>query len=99
MAIWPNGSPGAKEGNVNKRESLMQRLRKLLGEAPGMELLNPNLLFGSAWFWTLPEVQEAQREIDARNANFRRYLGIDKGFGEIAKEADAQTPLSRTMGH
>ena len=36
-----------------------------------MQLLNPNLLFGTAWFWTLPEVHEAQKEIDAQIAEFR----------------------------
>jgi hypothetical protein len=26
------------------------------------------------WFWTLPEVHEAQKEIDARNAELRRLI-------------------------
>ena len=38
------------------------RLRQV-SAAPGMDLLNPNLLFGTAWFWTLPEVHRVQREI------------------------------------
>ena len=54
-------------------ESLMQRLRRL-DDWPGSELLNSNLLFGTAWFWTLPEVHEAQKEIDARNAELRRLI-------------------------
>ena len=36
---------------------------------------NPNLLFGTAWFWTLPEVHEAQKEIDVRNAELRQLIG------------------------
>ena len=26
-----------------------------------MDLLNPNLLFGTAWFWTLPEVHRVEK--------------------------------------
>ena len=51
----------------------MQRLSGL-DEWPDLELLNPNLLFGTAWFWTLPEVNEAQKEIDARNAELRQLI-------------------------
>ena len=57
-------------GSHEQRE-LMQRLSRLDDWA---ELLNPNLLFGTAWFWTLPEVHEAQKEIDARNAELRRLI-------------------------
>ena len=42
-----------------------------------VSLLNPNLLFGTAWFWTLPEVQEVQWEIDALAIQFRRSIGMD----------------------
>ena len=55
-------------------ESLMQQLTRLDEYWPGSELLNPNLLFGTAWFWTLPEVHEAQKEIDARNAELRQLI-------------------------
>jgi hypothetical protein len=50
--------------------------------APGMDLLNPNLLFGTAWFWTLPEVHRVQREINALTNLFRRSIGMD---GEALK--------------
>ena len=36
-----------------------------------VSLLNPNLLFGTAWFWTLPEVHRVQREINALTNLFR----------------------------
>jgi hypothetical protein len=46
---------------------------------PGLELLNPNLFFGTAWFWTLPEIQDVQEEIDALTSQFRRYIGVYDG--------------------
>jgi hypothetical protein len=46
--------------------------------ASGLELLDPNLVFGTAWFWTLPEVHEVQKEIDALTRQFRRYLGLNE---------------------
>jgi hypothetical protein len=52
----------------------MRRLRRLDEYWAGSELLNSNLLFGTAWFWTLPEVHEAQKEIDARNAELRLLI-------------------------
>jgi len=59
----------------------VQKLRRLreLNAARGSDLLNPDLLFGTAWFWTLPEVHEVQKEIDALNARFRRSIGISHG--------------------
>ena len=45
---------------------------------PGLELLNPNLVFGTAWFWTLPEVHEVQKEIDTLRRQFRRYIGLNE---------------------
>src|SRR6478672_10222886 len=33
-------------------------------------------LFGTAWFWTLPEVHDAQKEIDTLNNHFRRSIGM-----------------------
>ena len=42
-------------------------------------LLNPKLVFGTAWFWTLPEVHDVQEEIDALSSQFRRYLGVNDG--------------------
>ena len=44
---------------------------------PGLELLNPKLVFGTAWFWTLPEVHDVQEEIDALSSQFRRYIGVN----------------------
>jgi hypothetical protein len=41
---------------------------------PGLELLNPNLVFGTAWFWTLPEIHDVQEDIDALRKEFRRLL-------------------------
>ena len=48
-----------------------------MSAAPGIDLLNPNLLFGTAWFWTLPEVHRVLREIDALTNLFRRSIGMD----------------------
>ena len=39
------------------------------------ELLSQNLVFGTAWFWTLPEVHNIQTEIDLLTSQFRRYIG------------------------
>ena len=44
---------------------------------PGFDLLNPKLVFGTAWFWTLPEVHDVQEEIDALAGQFRRYIGVN----------------------
>jgi hypothetical protein len=46
---------------------------------PGLHLLNPKLVFGTAWFWTLPEVHDVQEEIDALGSQFRRYIGVNEG--------------------
>jgi hypothetical protein len=43
-----------------------------------LELLNPNLVFGTAWFWTLPEIHEVQKKIDALTRQFRRYTGLNE---------------------
>jgi hypothetical protein len=51
---------------------------------PGLELLNPNLVFGTAWFWTLPEVQEVQKEIDALQEEFRRYIGLNERMARMS---------------
>jgi hypothetical protein len=45
---------------------------------PGLELLSPNLVFGTAWFWTLPEVHDVQEEIDALSRQFQQYIGLDQ---------------------
>jgi hypothetical protein len=50
---------------------------------PGSELLNPNLVFGTAWFWTLPEVHEVQKEIDVLTQEFRRYIGLDERMARV----------------
>ena len=31
---------------------------------PGFDLLNPKLVFGTAWFWTLPEVHDVQEDAE-----------------------------------
>ena len=41
-----------------------------------LQLLNPKLVFGIAWFWTVPEVQDVQEEIDVRRSEFRGYIGV-----------------------
>ena len=46
---------------------------------PGLDLLNPKLVYGTAWFWTLPEVHDVQEEIDAFSSQFRRYIGVNDG--------------------
>ena len=55
--------------------SVPSRLREV-------SLLNPNLLFGTAWFWTLPEVHRVQREINALTNLFRRSKGMERESGE-----------------
>ena len=47
------------------------------------DLLNPNLLFATAWFWTLPEVHRVEREIEALTNLFRRSIGMERESGEI----------------
>jgi hypothetical protein len=44
---------------------------------PALKLLNPKLVFGTAWFWTLPEVHAVQAEIDTLSSQFRRYVGVN----------------------
>ena len=51
--------------------------REVSTTRPGLELLNPKLAFGTAWFWTSPEVHDVQEEIDALNSQFRRYIGVN----------------------
>jgi hypothetical protein len=58
---------------------------------PGLELLNPNLIFGTAWFWTLPEVHEVRKEIDTLRQQFRRYTGLNERLARLAFEIRAQT--------
>ena len=45
---------------------------------PGLELLSPKLVFGTAWFWTLPEIHDVQEEIDALSRQFRQYIGVNQ---------------------
>jgi hypothetical protein len=52
---------------------------------PGLELLNPNLVFGTAWFWTLPEVHEVQKEIDTLTRQFRRYIGLSERLARASR--------------
>jgi hypothetical protein len=60
---------------------------------PGLELLNPNLVFGTAWFWTLPEVHEVQKEIDALSEEFRRYIGLNE---RLASVSDLKSAIEAT---
>jgi len=63
--------------DTDRRESLVPSRLREMSAAPGIDLLNPNLLFGTAWFWTLPEVHRVQREINALTNLFRRSIGMD----------------------
>ena len=63
--------------DTDRRESLVPSRLREMSAAPGIDLLNPNLLFGTAWFWTLPEIHRAQREINALTDLFRRSIGMD----------------------
>jgi hypothetical protein len=58
---------------------------------PGLELLNPNLVFGTAWFWTLPEVHEVQKEIDMLNGEFRKYIGLNERLARAFEESGPST--------
>ena len=63
--------------NESSREVSTSRASAITPTRPGLELLNPKLVFGTAWFWTLPEVHDVQEEIDALNSQFRRYIGVN----------------------
>jgi len=63
--------------NDSRREVSTSRASTITSTRPGLELLNPKLVFGTAWFWTLPEVHDVQEEIDALNDQFRRYIGMN----------------------
>ena len=63
--------------NDSRREVSTSRANTITSTRPGLELLNPELVFGTAWFWTLPEVHDVQEEIDALNDQFRRYIGMN----------------------
>jgi hypothetical protein len=65
--------------NEARREVSNSRASTITTTRPGLEFLNPKLVFGTAWFWTLPEVRDVQEEIDALNCQFRRYIGVDDG--------------------
>ena len=65
--------------DTDRRESLVPSRLREMSAAPGIDLLNPNLLFGTAWFWTLPEIHSVQREINALTNLFRRSIGMDGG--------------------
>ena len=62
--------------NESRREVSTSRASQMTSTRSGLELLNPKLVFGTAWFWTLPEVHDVQEEIDALNSQFRRYIGV-----------------------
>ena len=63
--------------DTDHRESLVPSRLREMSAAPEIDLLNPNLLFGTAWFWTLPEIHRVQREINALTNLFRRSIGMD----------------------
>jgi hypothetical protein len=63
--------------NESRREVSTSRASAITSTRPGLELLNPKLVFGTAWFWTLPEVDDVQEEIDALNDQFRRCIGVN----------------------
>jgi len=63
--------------NEFRREFRYPRARATSSTLPGLELLNLKLVFGTAWFWTLPEVHDVQEEIDALSGQFRRYIGMN----------------------
>jgi hypothetical protein len=63
--------------NEFRREVSTSRASATSPTLPG--LLNPKLVFGTAWFWTLPEVHDVQEEIDALSSQFRRYIGVSDG--------------------
>ena len=65
--------------NEFRREVSTSRASATTSTLPGLELLNPKLVFGTAWFWTLPEVHDVQEEIDALGSQFRRYIGVNDG--------------------
>jgi hypothetical protein len=65
--------------NEFRREVSTLRASATTSTLPGLELLNLNLVFGTAWFWTLPEVHDVQEEIDALSSEFRRYIGVNDG--------------------
>jgi hypothetical protein len=65
--------------NEFRREVSISRASATTPTLPGLELLNLNLVFGTAWFWTLPEVHDVQEEIDALSSQFRRYIGVIDG--------------------
>ena len=63
--------------------------RRELNATPGMDLLNPDLIFGTAWFWTLPEVHDPENDTDALAREFRRLFP--------ATAPNAHSPLPITM--
>ena len=65
--------------NEFRREVTTSRASATSPILPGLELLNPQLVFGTAWFWALPEVQDVQEEIDTLNSQFRRSIGVNDG--------------------
>lgn len=68
----------SKMNNESRREVSTPRTNATCFLHPESELLNPKLVFGIAWFWTLPEVQDVQEEIDALRSQFRRYIGFNE---------------------
>ena len=65
--------------NEFRREVTTSRASATSPTVPGLELLNPQLVFGTAWFWALPEVHDVQEEIDTLNSQFRRSIGVHDG--------------------
>lgn len=65
--------------NEFRREVTTSRASATSPTLPGLELLNPRLVFGTAWFWALSEVHDVQEEIDTLNSQFRRSIGVNDG--------------------
>jgi hypothetical protein len=65
--------------NETRREIRTSQANATTSTVPGLELLNLKLVFGTAWFWTLPEVHDVQEEIDALRSQFRQYIGVKDG--------------------
>jgi hypothetical protein len=65
--------------NEFRREVTTARASVTSPTLPGLELLNPQRVFGTAWFWALPEVHDVQEEIDTLNSQFRRSIGVNDG--------------------
>lgn len=73
--LYPPGSNSALECLMNSE--LQSDIRHSQSSwRNDLHLLRPGLIFGTAWFWTLPEVYDVQVGIDVLRKQFRRYVGM-----------------------